>query len=572
MPNRRLQTKTVVDVLNDLDNKHAAVGMGVARGGYAFWLGSGLSKDVVPGVRDLLKMVFEFLQRQVAAGDNSCPYRNALEKIVSISEIQDLGPIDFEQPMDSWIDLERLLDQLEGKYSAVLDVAVTDEMEEDFLLWHAIRPVDTYANPTLEPDSGHLCIAILMLEGAISSAVTTNWDGLVETALGQLYDNPSDLLGVKVHKDEFRENLSSSIELIKFHGCAVLAGSDPDRYRPLLIGRASQVSNWTQNPENNLALANLTTLVATSPTLFIGLSGQDADIHAILTEAVAQLSWPWPSEPAAAVFALEELKYTQDHILKLVYGRSYTANRPAIEESALLGVYAQPLLIALVLFTLAEKLSAFIGNQPHERWTAADILSLQSGIRNIRDLLGNVPDNTSVGFTRNFIGVVSLVLRVFRKGEPPSPGSPRYEPLTALPNTIDPNIDHDPLRNLAVVASLLGRGSGEGLWELTAGDTSHPESGVCTVDSDHAGHTKLFLVKDDQVLANLEAAGVVDLNDPDVLAVHAMPIPERQRRNPSQALGRNGAPSGKELSMETLIGEALDATDLYERFRQQAAI
>jgi hypothetical protein len=87
--------------------------------------------------------------------------------------------IDLNQSVASWPDLPSLLDRLAGKYADLLDVVVDGE-EDDYLLWEGARVIEVFADPTIEPDAEHLCIAILALEGLLPEIMSANWDGLIE--------------------------------------------------------------------------------------------------------------------------------------------------------------------------------------------------------------------------------------------------------------------------------------------------------------------------------------------------------------------------------------------------------
>ena len=72
-------------------------------------------------------------------------------------------------------------------------------------MWEAVDAAETYGNPDLVPDAEHLCIAILMMEGVIRSAPTTNWDGLVEAAMSRLTGNATNHLRVVVLPNDLRD-------------------------------------------------------------------------------------------------------------------------------------------------------------------------------------------------------------------------------------------------------------------------------------------------------------------------------------------------------------------------------
>ena len=73
--------RTTTDVLKAFDGDLSEVAGGVARGDYAFWLGSGISRDVAPGVPGLLRKLLAFLQQSVEPGKSGCAYRAALIEI-----------------------------------------------------------------------------------------------------------------------------------------------------------------------------------------------------------------------------------------------------------------------------------------------------------------------------------------------------------------------------------------------------------------------------------------------------------------------------------------------------------
>jgi SIR2-like domain len=575
-PTDLVNPRTTSAVLSALDGTFASLAEGVAAGKYAFWLGSGISLAAVPGLAELLRKALVFLQERVVVGEPDCPYKRALREVLEAGDLSDadIAAIDLDQPVDGWPKLEDLLNRLISSYSKVLEVAVDGEDEEDFLLWEAIDVRDTYANSSLQPDAEHMCLAILILEGAIPVAASANWDGLIEESLCRLNGDTNHVLRVLVHEDEFRLP-AARCDLIKFHGCAVKAKANPKRYRKLLVARKSQLARWVQNPDYAVAVDRLTDLVATRPTLMVGLSAQDANIQEIFSRAKEKLAWSWPSEATAIVFAEEKIGQDQQVILSLMYGTAYFPNRTDIASSARFGSYAKPLLLGLVLYTLAAKLSSLIASLQRSSLNEADLAELQAGIHSLRDALGNVATGDFAAFTVRLIESAALVLATFRRGEPPTAGSERYEPLSAQPIHLaeaDPNVPVAALRNLAITASLLGKGAAEGSWKVHPGDPSSPSHGVCRITGDQIGQSKVFFVQDSAVLAKLETGGYVDFNDPDVLAIHASTIPAQQQRSPAARYGRSGTSTGREVAIGAVVEAATDAADLFERFRQEAAI
>ncbi len=573
IPPRVERRETISEVLDSLDGEFTEFAAAVARGEYVLWLGSGLSRSVVPDVKSLLRMILSYLQRRFNPENDGCAFRQALSDILMIAgiSVEARKAIDLREPVEQWVGVDDLVDRLTDKYSTVLDVSVEGE-EDDFLLWKAVDVRTTYGDDCLKPDAEHLCLGILILEGAVPTAATANWDGLIESAVSRLAGGANSILRVIVASREFRQTKARS-DLIKFHGCAVKAARDPDTYRPLLVASQTQISRWASLSQNRLIRDRLIALFATQPALVIGLSAQDANIRAVLSEAGGNLSWTWPASPPAVAFAVESLDYHQTLVLKLIYGNSYTAHQTAIETSARLGAYAKPLLLALVLFTLAEKLCVLLYSLP--AWSDADIERMRLDILAIRNAIAAASGDDFLGFTDRLREAVRFLLSTFRTGSASGLASGGYEALTAQPihrAEDDPNVDTDVLRFFAVAVSLLGRGLVDRVWDLTMGRSDRISEGVCTLSTSDAEPSHVFVVQDVGVWSRLVASGAVSMNDPKVLAIHAKEIPPRQSRSPRVRYGRTGRTESREVSIETLVMSTQAADDLFSSFRREAAV
>jgi hypothetical protein len=146
--------------------------------------------------------------------------------------------------------------------------------EDDYLLWEGAEVTTTYGDPAIEPDTEHLCIALLILEGVASEIPSANWDGLIEKAVAEVNSGAPALL-VCVDPEDLRAPALQA-RLYKFHGCAVRARDDEAKYRPLLIARQSQIHAWI--PQGGPFVTRLIDIATTKPTLMVGLSAQDANI------------------------------------------------------------------------------------------------------------------------------------------------------------------------------------------------------------------------------------------------------------------------------------------------------
>lgn len=555
---------TVAEVLDCFDDEFAEVAAAFTRGEYLLWLGSGISREVVPDVPTLLRRILEFLQTRVDVSNPTCRFRTALAEVLEAAG-SPAAAVDLTTEVSSWPNLREIIDSLVNQYSHVLDVRVQDE-SADYLVWSVLDVPSTYGAPDLEPDVEHLCIALLMLEGVVQSAPTTNWDGLVEKAMERLSGDTDSVLKVIVAAADFW-GPDRRAELVKFHGCAVRAANDPDEYRKRLIARISQISGWTEKPENQMMKERLGYLFGSRPALIVGLSAQDANIHTVFHKAIQNLSRTWPTTPPAVVFAEHTLRLHHRLVMKVIYGdESFSANSGAIASSALLGAYAKPALLGLVLFTLAEKLSALIGYISELQLPAADLDRIRAEVRALRDAVGTKADPDSRTFVEALISVATLALWVFRSGEIPNPAP--YPALSTAPvaeAARNPDFPGAALGRFALVLTLLGQGFLDGLWTLEPGSTSFPADGVVRVRKGPRT-TKVFIVRDARALSDLETAGIIDMADPEVLIAQAEAVRRPAIRSPRARYGRSGASGARLLDLENMCASVNTADDLFDDF------
>ena len=565
---------TVTDVLACFEDEFTDFAEGFCRGEYLMWLGSGISRGVVPGVPMLLQKMLEFLRANIDEADPTCRFRKAFDEVLEVAGVPAAtrADLDLASPVDTWRDLDDIVNCLVSQYSDVLNVQVRDEAE-DFLVWVGLDVPTTYGASSLEPDVEHLCVAILMLEGVVRSAPTTNWDGLVEAAMQRLVGDADRFLRVVVAAADFREDERQS-ELVKFHGCAVRTAADEGKYRNRLIARRSQISGWTTKPENRLMKNRLEYLFATRSAFIVGLSAQDADIHTVLHQASQNLVRSWPTSPPAVVFAEQSLHYHHKHVLQVTYGDSYAANADAIGESALLGAFAKPALVALVLFTLTDKLCVLIASISELSLSDGDLERVRADLRSLRDLVGGLTDSDPREFVEAMVSGIAFALTVFRTGRVPDAANVLFQQISLAPvreAVGNPDFPAAALGRLAIVVSLLGRGMTEGLWRLALGTPFCPGDGVVRITIGH--HTaRVFVVADSRSLSQLEVDGVVDLDDDGAVVIQAEAPQAPSTRSPRTRYGRTGAGGARWIDLEGLCATVSTADELFEAFRHEAVL
>ncbi|AYG04649.1 SIR2 family protein [Gryllotalpicola protaetiae] len=575
--------RTVPAVLERFGSTFSAFTAAFNEGQYVLWLGSGISRDRVPNVNALLKRVIEHLRSNIVAGDTNCEYRVALDEVLRLAGLtgEELKSIDFSIAVEGWPLRDRIIPALVTNYSRVLDVLVGDTNPDDYLVWTGLDVPNTYGAPDLEPDVEHYCIAILMLEGLVASAVTANWDGLLEKALGELTPAFGSLVRVAVKPDDFRV-VGPRIEVIKFHGCAVRARDEESEYRDLLIARESQISRWTEQPENRSMRKHLEVLYTDRLTLMLGLSAQDANLHTVFAGAIQDLARPWPASSPAVVLSEEHLESYHRNLLKITYGSNHQGNASAIAQSALLGAYGKPTLLALVLSSLTEKLSFLIEHEIESVWGPAAVSQLQTDLLGLRDLAAKNadPDDAEAlersailefqrGFAARLIDVANLALTVFRTGRMPTAGGGRYEPLSDRPvaqAVLNADFPSKQFGRLGVALALIGRGLASGQWSAMPGDARAVGDGVVHLVTGQRT-ARVFFVKDATTSTQLELEASFDDSDGDVLIVIADEEPPAQTRSPRSRFGRDGKPRAGRFSVASSIADTASADDLYEAFK-----
>jgi hypothetical protein len=158
-------TITIKETLDLLDGPYLGVSEGVTQGRYAFWLGSGISRDRVIGLDGVLAKLVEFLRTHATAGPE-CGYREALDKIIdmAVPSADARAQIDLCQPSSTWPCLPNLLSRLWDQYSRVLSVEIPKK-KLDYLLWVGLDFANTFA--IQDADAEHLAIGMLALEGTV---------------------------------------------------------------------------------------------------------------------------------------------------------------------------------------------------------------------------------------------------------------------------------------------------------------------------------------------------------------------------------------------------------------------
>jgi hypothetical protein len=106
-------TISIVDTLKLLDEDFKELAVGVARGEYALWLGSGISRERVPDLRIVVRRVLNHLSDGARAEAIDGPFTVALTKAVGYALTNDeKKAVDLTNEPGTWPNVDVVVDRL----------------------------------------------------------------------------------------------------------------------------------------------------------------------------------------------------------------------------------------------------------------------------------------------------------------------------------------------------------------------------------------------------------------------------------------------------------------------------
>ena len=553
------------------DGRLRPLGDDVARGSFTFWLGSGISRDRVPPVRDLILKIAEFLRAKVQAGENR--FEASLNRLIELAgpSPEELRQIHLMSPVATWPTIDVFLKRLETQYAKILDIRVDGE-ERDYILWTAAELCSSYANSATPPDVTHLLLGMLVLEGVAPVLVTSNWDALIELAIANLSLRSADsTLGVRVASEDFRQPIKPG-ELLKIHGCAAYACLDETKYRPLLIGRESQITGWADDNRDTPMLMRLIELATTRKSLILGMSGQDSNIKHVFRAGSNRMPWQWPDDPAACMLATQDIEADHRVILEHVYRAAYAeGDGPDIEQAAVIGDFAGPVLAGLLAYIRTAKLRALIDDLLTVSCDPAELQELGHGVTiAIRSLIAAA--TPSLAETHRFVEYNCHIMSLFMQGVGATPPY-RYIPIADVPMHMlgTDMVRAARYREMAGFIAIVGIGMRNGFWSV---DLPEPrtESSPTLIMRSTGPSSRVFLVSSMDAGINLYKSGRVSDGEDDVVIVYGDAIPPTVPRSSTSAYGRDGKIGTRVVGLGRVLGEYNTASEMLKAFQSGAQL
>lgn len=568
----------VREVLEKLESEFASAANAVANGEFAVWIGSGISRQA-PNLGNLIERAFDYIRERAVAVGTAAAYMPALEEVLGLADVEPATvQAQYGQPLAYWPEYDTIIDRLWTQYARVLDIRIAGTAA-DFILWDAIDIRQAFQDPP-PPAAEHLCIAILILEGAVQSIASANWDGFIEAAVDRLSNRVPGVMQVVVDPDQLRGPVGQA-RLLKFHGCIEHATREPSVFRRYLTGSYTQIMDWPEKPEFSAMCNTIVGLATSHKTLVLGLSIQDSNLQTLFARAKATHAWPWPCGSAAPahLFCEDKIQQGQRDVLRLSYGDAYNENAVAIHEATLLRAWGEKVLIALVLKILGDKLSALMKlnlSALGKELVAGELEPLLTALRDeIAELAVPTPEaHNRTDIVNQAIMLWSRMLSLFRSGCLPT-STDAYETLSnSTLNLIatDQNAQATGLGRLGVVLSLLQYGCTTRLWDIHKPVAEDLKSGAITACALRPGGMSrpIFVVKSATEAITLNMNGGFANGNAIILhaddAWHHMFGSGTSARRVRSAPGRTGRVGETHVSLGNLLANCDDAATLQQEF------
>jgi hypothetical protein len=421
---------------------------------------------------------------------------------------------------------------------------------------------------------------VLILEGAVQTVASANWDGFIEAAIERLSNGLPGVMQVVVDPNQLRAPPGRA-RLLKFHGCIIHATREPLVFRRYLTGSYTQIMDWPETAAFAAMRHAIVGVAINQRTLVLGLSIQDHNLQTIFARAKATHAWPWPCAPSAPahVFCEDNIQLGQRDVLRLAYDDAYNDNPVAVHERTLLRAWGEQVLIALVLKLLADKLTRLmefsldaLGKGPIAGVLGPSLTALRDSVADLA--VSDPGEGNRTAFVNRAITLWSRMLSLFRNGAlPANPDS--YETLSSsTPNLIraDQNAQAMGLGRLGIALALLQDGRAAGHWALSHPVSHDVSSGAMSARAIRPGAVDrpLFLVKSVTEAIGLKSSGAF-AND-NAIVIHADDMWHRMvgggasARRVRAAPGRIGHVGETHVSVGDLLSRSGDATALRQQF------
>jgi hypothetical protein len=339
-----------------------------------------------------------------------------------------------------------------------------------------------------------------------------------------------------------------------------------------LVARSGQIQSWINSPTFKLVREQLEAVIQRSRAILIGLSAQDVNIKNLFSKVGAIQGWKWNDNPTPIVISAETLGQDQKDLLAVAYEGQYDANRDQICEAARVRAYSKPLLLAILLSVLTEKLKVLVSDVTAPNLNGAGHAKLEAGLVFVRDTIAEAGNAKRLDLAVSIAAGLARVRYQLSDGLSKAGVQPYYslDSHAAHLMKAKQSLASTGLREAAAALGLIGLDAQAGNWTLKYDDPKSVKSGPLRLASGGTEARVVFAANDDTI-NTLLGEGVFTEDDGDVIIICSKNVTPPQQRNPGGAY-RDGSVGPRYVSLGTMLKDAADLDDLRDAFRKKVSV
>jgi len=264
------------------------------------------------------------------------------------------------------------------------------------------------------------------------------------------------------------------------------------------------------------------------------------------------------------------LSPNQKNILSVGYGVSYVGNSGDIIDASRLPAYGKPLLTALVISVVGQKMIT-LANLANSNTTSADWeMGIESGIRTLQNLLSTGLESNSEKNLLRFIEKTGRGMHLFKLGRAPS------DPITYIPISTSPiqlmreeqNIVFGGLPQATLALAILGAEQSTGSWTISVNDPAFIDKNHTLILKSKILTSRVYFASNQEAAISLEMEGHTDEYDGEVVVIHSSTRPRQKQRSPNSSRARRGRRTARHVEMVDAIHSSVTFSDLQQHFRE----
>jgi hypothetical protein len=343
-----------------------------------------------------------------------------------------------------------------------------------------------------------------------------------------------------------------------------------------MVATHNQITRWSIEPFFKPFVERLRALLRERPSLFVGISGQDFNLQSQCV--AASCNGPAVPFPPSRVTFSGTVGVPQRQILEAVYGENYGPHSQAIDTAAALPLYGKPLLGALYVLLVFEKLRVILetsdaqfASDEQRALARTELATLRASICLRFDALGN--NERWRALSQEVPAFIARLLELYRNQRLPA-NSESYAQIHRLNPSmmaLDQNLTGTNLHWLCLALAAFSAVA-VGPWQLLIPTEIDGSDGQLRINGP-SGETSLFFASQDiTAKARLQRANaIVPGSGRKVLLIYPVGNERKEsRRNPARILPGGSKPGEpREVWFQGFALDFLATVDLITSLKQE---